>query len=263
MIDESYERARPPARLATRSHRVPPGDNYSVARHHHPRPAGGSPERGGAIQALDHDVLIRRSLEISSTCFTTIISILQGVAVAILADNTFNDPSPLTYVHSVCLLLVLVGVFYTYVNMSIMLRWAPSFLDSFLPFMIAGLEIPPAYFLGKVAAWNTWLGMLWLGAAAGFYINIKWSPAAHFGKQPQAHRIFHRMYHELMLTSLTCGLTMGCFGIGAHLYPAGRPWFAGAGVVTVLATMVTLVARSEIGSAQIHDCFGVHRPPFN
>ncbi|MGW4945405.1 hypothetical protein ACWEOZ_27875 [Actinoplanes sp. NPDC004185] len=245
-----------------RSHRGPGGDHYSVARHQS-RPAEECPERGGAIQALDHDVLVRRSLEISSSCFTTIIGILQGVALAILADNTFNDPSPLAYFHSVCLALVLVGVFYTYVNMSIMLRWAPSFLDSFMPFMIAGLEIPPAYFLGQVAAWNTWLGMLWLGAATGFYVNIKWSPASHFGKEHKAHRIFHRMYHELMLTSLACGLAMGFFGLAAHLYPAAGSWLGVAGVVTVLATMAIFVARSEIGSAQIHARFGVHRPPFN
>jgi hypothetical protein len=263
VIDESYEWAQPPARLSTRSHRVPGGDHYSVARHNQSRPADDRPERGGAIQALDHDVLVRRSLEISSSCFTTIISILQGVALAILADNTFNDPSPLAYFHSVCLALVLVGVFYTYVNMSIMLRWAPSFLDSFMPFMIAGLEIPPAYFLGQVAAWNTWLGMLWLRAATGFYVNIKWSPASHFGKEPKAHRIFHRMYHELMLTSLACGLAMGFFGITAHLYPAAGPWLGVAGVVTVLATMAIFVARSEIRSSQIHARFGVHRPPFN
>ncbi len=262
MIDE-YEWARPPARLTIRSHRMPNGDFNSVARHKDSQSAVDRPERGGAIQPLDHDVLIRRSLEISSTCFTTIISILQGVALAILADNTFNDPSPLVYLHSICLLLVLVGVFYTYVNMSIMLRWAPSFLDSFLPFVIAGLEIPPAYFLGQVAAWNTWLAMLWLGTAAGFYVNIKWSPASHFGKERQAHRIFHRMYRELMFTSLACGAAMTLFGVGAHLYPAGGPWLGIAGIATVLATMVTFVARSEIRSSQIHERFGVHRPPFN
>jgi hypothetical protein len=242
---------------------MPNGDFNSVARHKDSQSAVDRPERGGAIQPLDHDVLIRRSLEISSTCFTTIISILQGVALAILADNTFNDPSPLVYLHSICLLLVLVGVFYTYVNMSIMLRWAPSFLDSFLPFVIAGLEIPPAYFLGQVAAWNTWLAMLWLGTAAGFYVNIKWSPASHFGKERQAHRIFHRMYRELMFTSLACGAAMTLFGVGAHLYPAGGPWLGIAGIATVLATMVTFVARSEIRSSQIHERFGVHRPPFN
>jgi hypothetical protein len=263
VIDESYEWARPSARSTARSHRVRDGERYSGARHNHPRQVADNSGRGGAIQALDHDVLIRRSLEISSGCFITIISILQGVALAILADNTFNDPSPLVYFHSFCLLLVLVGVFYTYVNMSIMLRWAPSFLDSFLPFMIAGLEIPPAYFLGQVEAWNTWLALLWLGAATGFYINIKWSPAAHFGKEVRAHRIFHRMCRELMLTSLACGLAMSIFGIGAHLYPAGRLWFGVAGVVTVLATMATFVARSEIRSSQIHERFGVHRPPFN
>ena len=263
MIDESYEWFRPPAQMPTRSHGVPDENYYSVARHNYPRPVVERPVRGGAIQALNHDVLIRRSLEISSTCFTTIISILQGVALAILADNTFDNPGPLVFMHSFCLLLVLVGIFYTYVNMSIMLRWAPSFLDSFLPFMIAGLEIPPAYFLGHVAAWNSWLGMLWLGAACGFYINIKWSPASHFGKELRAHRTFHRMYHELLLTSLGCGVAMAFFGIGAHLYPGGDLWWGIAGVITVLATMATFVARTEIRSSQIHKCYGVHRPPFN
>jgi hypothetical protein len=263
VIDETYEWARPPARLGTRSHRVPDPDYYSVPRHNYSRPAVDRPERGGALQPLNHDVLVRRSLEISSTCFTTIISILQGVALAILADNTFENPSPLVFMHSFCLLLVLVGIFYTYVNMSIMLRWAPSFLDSFVPFMIAGLEIPPAYFLGHAAAWNSWLSALWLGAAGGFYINIKWSPASHFGKEIQAHRTFHRMYHELMLTSLACGLAMGFLGIGAHLYPGGAAWWGIAGVVMVLGTLATFVARTEIRSAQIHEYFGIHRPPFN
>jgi hypothetical protein len=249
--------------MTTGSHRVPDENYYPVARHNYPRTAAELPERGGAIQPLSHDVLVRRSLEISSTCFITIVSILQGVALAILADNTFHDPTPIVVLQSLCLLLVLVGVFYTYVNMSIMLRWAPSFVDSFMPFMMAGLEIPPAYFLGKVQAWNLWLAALWLGAGCGFYINIKWSPASHFGKELKAHRLFHRMHRELIVTSLTCGISMSVLGVGAHLYPAGRVWWGILGVGTVLATLATFVARTEIRSSEIHECFGVSRPPFN
>jgi hypothetical protein len=219
--------------------------------------------RGGAIQALSRDALIGRSLEISSSCFTTIVSIIQGVALAILADNTFKNPSPLVYSQSLTLLLVLVCVFYTYVNVSIMLRWAPSFLDSFLPFAIASLEIPPAYFLGHVAAWNALLAALWLGASCGFFITIKWSPPSHFGKEREAHRIFHRMLGELMAIAAICGLAMGILGTLAHLFPAGRFWWGIAGVGTVLTTATTLVARTEIRSSQIHERFGVNRPPFN
>jgi len=129
--------------------------------------------------------------------------------------------------------------------------------------MIAALEIPPAYFLGHIAAWNTWLSTLWLGSAAGFHITKKWSPSSHFGAKSQAHRLFHRMYRELTFTSAACGLAMGVLGIGAHLYPAGRLWWGAAGIVTVLVTMATFVARTEIRSSQIHERFGVHRPPFN
>jgi hypothetical protein len=123
------------------------------------------------------------------------------------------------------LLLVLVCVFYTYVNVSIMLRWAPSFLDSFLPFAIASLEIPPAYFLGHVAAWNALLAALWLGASCGFFITIKWSPPSHFGKEREAHRTFHRMLGELMAIAAICGLAMGVLGTLVHL--SGRSLLVG------------------------------------
>ena len=94
------------------------------------------------------------------------------------------------------MLLVLVCVFYTYVTLSIMLRWA-------------------------------------------------------------------RMLRELALVSAAGGLAMGILGLLARLFPAGRPWWGAAGVVTVLAVVGTLVARTELRSSQIHERFGVNRPPFN
>jgi hypothetical protein len=252
VIDESYDwfRSRQPDQ----------GDRYpSVTRSVPAEP----PVRGGAIQALSRNTLIGRSLEVSASSFTTIVSIIQGVALAILADNTFRHRSPLVYLQSLTLLLVLVCVFYTYVNISILLRWAPSFLDCLLPFAIASLEIPPAYFLGDVAAWNTLLAALWLCGACGFFITIKWSPPSHFGAEREAHRIFHRMEGELMAGAAVCGILMAVLGALAHLFPAGRVFWGIAGVGTVLATAAAVVGRTEIGSSQIHERFGVNRPPFN
>ena len=78
--------------------------------------------RGEAIQGLTHDVLIRRSLEVSPNGFITIISIIQGVALALLAQNAFAKPSALVIVQSVTLMMVFVAVFYFYLTMSVMLR---------------------------------------------------------------------------------------------------------------------------------------------
>ena len=139
------------------------------------------PGRGEAIQALTRDVLIRRSLEVSPNGFITIISIIQGVALALLAQNTFPKPSMLVSLQSITLLLVFVSVFYYYLTMSVLLRWAPSFLDCFLPFAIAGLEIPPAFFLGDVSSWCTWLAAFWFFTMTGLWITAKWSPPSYSG----------------------------------------------------------------------------------
>jgi hypothetical protein len=221
------------------------------------------PVRGSAIQPLNRARLVARSVEISSSSFITIVSIMQGVAMAILADQTFNHRSPLVYAQSITLLLVLICVFYTYVNVSIMLRWAPSFLDSFVPFAIAGLEIPPAYFLGRVGAWNTLLAALWLGASCGFFVTIKWSPADQFGEEVEAHQLFHGLLRQLVAMAGACGVLMGALGLLAHLFPAGRLWWGAAGVSVVLATASALVARTEVASSRIHRRFGIERPPFN
>lgn len=226
-------------------------------------PYDGRPERGGAIQALSRDVLINRSLEVSSSGFITIISIIQGVALALLAQNTFASPSPIVYVQSFTLLMVLITVFYYYVTMSILFRWAPSILDSFLPFGIASLEIPPAFFLGHAVAWNSWLAAFWLFVSAGIYITIKWAPQSHFGQDRKAHRLAHNLLHELKLAVATGGVLMAFLGLLAHLDPHHRALWSLAGAAATLGTVAVVVARTELRSSQIHDRYGVNRPPFN
>jgi hypothetical protein len=239
------------------------GDRDAVVESGSAYPICDRPVRGGAIQALSRDVLIQRSLQVSSSGFITIISIIQGVALALLAQNTFPRPSLLVGAQSVSLLLVFVAVFYFYLSMSVLLRWAPSIVDCFLPFVIAGLEIPPAFFLGNVPAWNGWICALWLFTSAGLSITIKWSPQSHFGADREAHRILHRLLRELQLTVAAGGVSAGIVAMLAHQFPGGRGWWGLVGVVAVLATVAMVVARTEIRSSQIHARYGVNRPPFN
>ena len=58
-------------------------------------------------------------------------------------------------------------------------------------------------------------------------------------------------------------VAMAMLGGLSLMFPSARPFWGIAGVLTVLATAATLVGRTEIRSAQIHERFGVHRPPFN
>jgi hypothetical protein len=219
--------------------------------------------RGEAIEALTRDVLIRRSLEMSPNGFITIVSIIQGVALALLAEKTFDAPGLLVAVQSVALLLIFVCVFYWYLTLSVLIRWAPSFLDCFLPFAIAGLEIPPAFFLGDARAWNLWLAMLWSGLAVGLGITKKWTPPSHFGEARDAHRMFIDLARELQMTSGVGALAVGFCGIFAYLDWTHQLFWGLMGVACVLGTIAAVVLRTEHGAARIHARFGVSRPPFN
>jgi hypothetical protein len=219
--------------------------------------------RGEAIQALTRDVLIHRSLEVSPNGFLTIISIIQGVALALLAQNTFPKPSVLVAVQSVTLLLVFVAVFFLYLTMSILLRWAPSFLDCFLPFAIASLEIPPAFFLGDTVAWCAWLSTFWFATLGGLWITTKWSPPSHFGKALEAHRKLHLLLHELRITAGFGGAGVALCGLLANQFPSTDLLWGILGGLTILVTVAVVVARIEQRASQIHARYGVNRPPFN
>lgn len=225
-------------------------------------PSDGS-TRGGALEAISGEVLRRRSLEVSPTSFITIISIILGVALGLLAQNTFPAPSPLIAVQSACLLLLFACTFYYYLSMSIVLRWAPSFVDCSAPFLIASLEIPPAYFLGHVAAWNGWLSALFLSVAAGVYSTIKYSPISHFGGDRHPQEMWHRLQRELTYSLIIGALFLGALGVLAQFAPAGEMWWGFTGCVAELATLAMIVARMELRMSQIHAYYGVDRPPFN
>ncbi|MEU4236232.1 hypothetical protein [Actinoplanes sp. NPDC026619] len=219
--------------------------------------------RGEAIQALTRDVLIRRSLEVSPNGFITIISIIQGVALALLAQNTFPRPTLLVSLQSITLLLVFVSVFYYYLTMSVLMRWAPSFLDCFLPFAIAGLEIPPAFFLGDVSSWCTWLAAFWFFTMAGLWITGKWSPPSHFGEALPAHDLFHKYLRELRGATGVGGLAVLLCGLLAAFDPWHKGLWGTLGAGVVLGTVGMIVYRTEMRASQIHAYFGVNRPPFN
>ena len=218
--------------------------------------------RGEAIQPLTTEVLVRRSLEFSSSGFITIISIIQGCALGLLAQQAFDKRTMLVAFHSATLLMVFVTVFYFYMTLSILLRWAPSFLDAFLPFAIGGLEIPPAFFLGNPAAWSAWLAAFWLFTSFGLLITIKWAPPSHFGGDLIAHGMMHRLLWEVQIVTGVGGFLSGVVAVVTALMPDGTVP-AAFGVCIILATVGGVVVGIEKNAARIHRHYGVNRPAFN
>ncbi|GIM91163.1 hypothetical protein [Paractinoplanes toevensis] len=226
-------------------------------------PDSDRPELGGALEALSGEILKKRSLEISSTSFVTIISIILGVALALLAEKTFPFPRPLVAAQSACMLLLFVCTFYYFLSISIILRWAPSFADCAQPFIITSLEIPPTYFLGRVTGWDACLAILFVFVAAGVGSTVMWSPVSHFGGDRKAQRMLHRIFREVAVIFGTGALSLASIGLAAHFAQAGKMWWGFGSCAVVLATLGALVARMEIQLSRIHAYYGVNRPPFN
>jgi hypothetical protein len=218
--------------------------------------------RGEAIQPMTTDVLIRRSLEFSSSGPSTIISIIQGVALGLLAQQALDKRTTLVVFHSATLLMVFVAVFYFYMTLNILLRWAPSIIDAFIPFAVGGLEIPPAFFLGSPTPWSAWLGAFWLFTSGALLLTIKWAPPSHFGGDPIAHGMLRRLLWELQIVTAVGGALLGIGAVATTLLPNEKALSA-AGVVVTLATVVGVVASIERNASLIHRHYGVNRPPFN
>jgi len=65
------------------------------------------------------------------------------------------------------------------------------------------------------------------------------------------------------MAAATGGLLMGVLGLLAYRDPGDRLWWSLAGAATTLGAVAMVVARTEIRSSQIHERYGVNRPPFN
>jgi hypothetical protein len=227
----------------------------------HPQEA--PPVLGGALEPLTGEVLRKRSIEVSGISFITIISIILGVGLALLAQNTFPSPTPLAGLQSASMLVLFICTFYYHLSISIMLRWAPSFVDCAMPFATVSLEIPPAYFLGHAAAWNAWIAILFLFVATGVGTTVFWSPICHFGGDERAQKMLHRLFKEVSAVLVIGALPIGILGLLAKLFPATATWCGVGGCIGLLATMGMIVARMEIRLSRIHAHYGVNRPPFN
>ncbi|MBI5796554.1 MAG: hypothetical protein HZA47_09630 [Planctomycetes bacterium] len=137
-------------------------------------------KEGTIYDLLDRQEFKSRMVNSFPAVYLTIISIIQGVALGILAQNTFeyiqkfkvlNVKDIITLLPYVTLSFFnIVIVFFEYSWFIGVFRWSPKFSDTFIPFFLGIMEISPLYFLDKPKFW--WFlnaGYVLAGAIA--YIN--------------------------------------------------------------------------------------------
>jgi hypothetical protein len=236
------------------------------------------PPRGEALQPLTKDRLIERSLELSPTAYLTIVSIVQGVALAVLTQRTHDQivqskmPIVTVLLQGLALLLILVFVFHFYSATSILFRWTPSFMDALIPFIIGPFEIVPAFYVGQALPWSIAVAAFWGIAILGLGVTALYSPIGHFGEMTKpesadrarrAKRLFDRVLVEACgLAAITILLVL-FFGFFANRYIEDDGTWAGFAAGASIAGLVAMVVDMERRLVRIYGVYGLKRSMFS
>lgn len=132
------------------------------------------------LEPLDTKVLVRRSIETFPAGYLNNISIIQGVALGLLATRTFgtldSEHSTLDVVmivgEALFLMMGIIIAAYEYLWFLTVVRWTPTFRDTLVPFTLGVAEIIPQFFLGTPVAWWVSAAFLTLVGSAAFLNTI-------------------------------------------------------------------------------------------
>jgi hypothetical protein len=240
----------------------PAGDSAELRERRNPR---------AAMEPLDSEKLVARTSEVSPTGYLTIISVLQGVAAATLAANVFTASpkgprsDPLTWIQAIAVLAILAFVFHFYIAASPFTRWPPSFLDSLLPFIVGGFEVPPAFYLGTGAPWCVSVAALCVMAAGGLVTTGISTGKDHFGqgeRPAHAHRVFRRILVWIgAIAVVTAAAVSACVPLMDDTR-AGLLWGGVVAAGVVIGAIGLMAALMERALCEIYGDYDVARPFF-
>jgi hypothetical protein len=236
--------------------------------------------RGGALEPLNQTTLIRRSLETSPTGYLGIVSIIQGVALALLTEEAHDRiankvaPSYVILTQGLALLLILAFVFYFYTITSVLFRWPPSFMDALIPFLVGPFEIVPAYYLGEGSRWAVAVAAFFGVVIFGLGVTALYTPSEHFGIEDAADEVAARKrkaafrhFKSLLLGVASMALITAVLTLAAGLRagePGGHHWrWTFVATFTVLAGLFSAVLHTEIKLVAIYEAYDIKRTIFS
>jgi len=216
------------------------------------------------MEPLDREKLIARTSEVSPTGYLTIISILQGIAAGILANNAYaviekgSRQEGLVWLQTAAVLAILVFVFHFYTATSPFTRWPPSFLDALLPFIVGGCEVPPTFYLGTVTPWCCSVAVLCGVAASGLVTTGISTTEDHF-RNVRAHERFRQILVQVGSVAIATGAVAGaCVPLAE--YTLIGPLFGGAAAAgAVILAVGIMAALMERALCDIYREYGVAR----
>ena len=220
------------------------------------------------LEAVDGRRLARRSIEIFPQGYLSTISIIQGVALSVVTVETVRaltrdgDSLPLlpTLVQALWMLAALMIVFYEYLWFTTMVRWVPTFRDTFVPFVLGVAEIIPALLLDRPIAW--WVATsTFTMLGAGAFVNTV--TRLHPDMFPGGAEVFDRLKSLLLRLAAVCVVTsLGAATTAVVIAISAKPYWLTvvAGILLVLPS-VAMITASERVLNDIYGMYGVPRRP--
>ena len=199
--------------------------------------------------------LRRRTSDIFPAGYLTGISIVQGVALAVLMTGSISLPISrrLTLAAGVAAagqsatgFATIVIVSYEYLWFTTIMRWSPNFLDTLVPYVLGAAEIAPLALIGHTGPW--WIAMtaFMFAAAGAFAHTIVRLSDGMFAGTPQVqshirvllHRLLARLAGCCLALMAICAAMTSAFGVAfvPGWLPAAMPWT----IIGIGAYMVVL-----------------------
>jgi hypothetical protein len=221
----------------------------------------------GALQPLErNDVLRDRTSDTFPAGYLTIISIIQGVALATLLSSAvpaiFHRAST---AHSLAvagrtamLLAAIIIVSYEYLWFTTLMRWAPTFLDTVVPYALGVGEIVPSILIEDEKRWWPSVMFLLATAALAFYHTIVRSSPAMFPTNRDVYVALRRLLAQLT------GCCLADFAAAATisallLFHRGPPWLPTLMPWAITAASSVFVILSERVLTSIYDAYEIPR----
>lgn len=223
--------------------------------------------RAQAIEPLSSTVLRKRAIEIFPIGYLTLIAIIQGAVFGLLVVTA---SAKLTEHHrqflvilavvaqSLTVFTAIIVVTQLYVQLTVLVRWVPSAVDTVLLYLIGLSELIMAITIGIAWAWWAALALLLAVGALSFIRSHRNSSIAIFGGNKA---IYDRFKHALGGQVASCSTTflLCLLAIGLDLRHIGGLWIDSFGPFIVIAGGIVIEIQGDIDQNRIYDELGIPR----
>ncbi len=216
-------------------------------------PMNGDSSLTDRIQVLDREVLRERTVAIFPGAYTTLLSIVQGLALALLVSRfaevvTSTNDTRLAWVQLAMSATLIVLIYYMYTWFVLVVRWPPTVWDTVIPLALGGLEAGLILGLGSTSHWLLASALMLIGGAAAFFHSILRLRPEMFAES-RVHDLLRRVLMQLMFASVGGALVSSLSWLWTR---GGHEWSITLGTTAAITSLgIVMIWVSEIAVSKV------------